>query len=135
MPVFAAEGENMKVNARSALKLCCVAALGVLVVLGLGPEHLQPRSGLGWRVDHFVGYIVLTFIFSIAWPRPFLVAGSLAAFAMALEALQALTTDRTSNAEAAFFSVCGVLAGALIAEICMRAWNRILSSRTAAHNV
>ncbi len=125
----------MTINALSALKVCCVAALGVLVVLGLGPEHLQPRSGLGWQVDHFVGYVVLTFIFCIAWRRPFVVAGALAVFAVVLEALQALTTDRTSNAEAAFYSVCGVLAGAVLAEVCLRAWNRYRSGQAEIHKI
>jgi VanZ family protein len=113
----------------STLKACCAAALGVLVFFGLGPAHLQPRSGLGWQVDHFVGYIVLSFVFCIAWARPLVIAGALAFFAVLLEALQALTTDRSSNAEAAFYSVCGVLAGALIAEVSMRAWRRFQSNR------
>ena len=116
---------------KSALKICCVVALVVLVFFGLGPAHLQPRSGLGWQVDHFVGYIVLTFIFCLAWARPLLIAGGLAMFAVVLEALQALTTDRSSNAEAALYSVCGVLAGALIAHLLMRAWNRFRFKRDA----
>ncbi len=122
-------------NALSALKVCCVAALGVLVVFGLGPEHLQPRSGLGFQVDHFVGYIVLSFVFCIAWPRRFVVVGALAVFAVVLEALQALTTDRNSNAEAAFYSVCGVLAGAVLAELSIRAWKRIRARRAEKYNV
>jgi hypothetical protein len=107
-----------------ALKICTVAVLGVLIFFGLGPANLQPRSGLGWQFDHFVGYIVLSFVFCIAWGRHFVVAGALAAFAIALEASQALTTDRSSNAEAAFYSVCGVLAAALIAHLSVRAWKR-----------
>ncbi len=120
---------------RSIFKICCVAALGVLVFFGLGPAHLQPRSGLGWQVDHFVGYIVLAFIFSITWGRPVVVAAGLAGFAAVLEALQALTTDRSSNAEAAFYSVCGVLAGALIAELSTRAWKRFRSWQAKKYNL
>jgi VanZ family protein len=120
---------------KSVLKACCVAALGVLVFFGLGPAHLQPRSGLGWQVDHFVGYIVLSFIFCIAWARPLLVAGALALFAVVLEALQALTTDRSSNAEAALYSVCGVLIGALVAEVSMRAWKRFRSRRAETYKL
>jgi hypothetical protein len=120
---------------KSALKVCCVAALGVLVFFGLGPAHLQPRSGLGWQVDHFVGYIILSFVFCIAWGRAFVVAAGLAGFAVVLEALQALTTDRSSNAEAAFLSVCGILAGALIAELCMRAWKRFRSRQPGKYNL
>jgi VanZ family protein len=112
-----------------------VAALGVLVFFGLGPAHLQPRSGLGWQVDHFVGYIVLAFAFCIAWGRPVVVAGVLALFAAALEALQALTTDRSSNAEAALYSVCGVLAGALLAELSIRAWKQFQARWTQKHKI
>jgi VanZ family protein len=118
-----------------ALKVCCLVALVVLVFFGLGPAHLQPRSGLGWQFDHFVGYIILTFIFCIAWGRSFVVAGALALFAVVLEALQALTTDRSSNAEAAFYSLCGVLAGALIAELSMRAWKRFRSRQAEKYNL
>jgi VanZ family protein len=117
-----------------ALKVCCLVALVVLVFFGLGPAHLQPRSGLGWQFDHFVGYIILTFIFCIAWGRFFVVAGGLALFALVLEALQALTTDRSSNAEAAVYSLCGVLAGALIAELSMRAWKRFRSRQAQKDN-
>jgi hypothetical protein len=120
---------------KSALKVGCVAVLGVLVFFGLGPANLQPRSGLGWQFDHFVGYMVLTFIFSLAWARPFVVAGALAAFAVVLEALQALTTDRSSNAEAAFYSVCGVLIGALFAEVAMRAWKWFRSRRAGTYKL
>jgi VanZ family protein len=80
----------------------------VLVFTGLGPEKWQPRSGLGWQIDHFVGYFILTLIFCFAWARPLVVAGALVVFAVLLEASQALTTERSSNAEAAFYSACGV---------------------------
>jgi hypothetical protein len=120
---------------KSALKVCCVVALVVLVFFGLGPAHLQPRSGLGWQIDHFVGYIVLSFVFCIAWGRPVFVGGALAAFAVVLEALQALTTDRSSNAEAAFYSVCGVLAGAVIAAASMWVWKQLRSRRAGTYKL
>jgi hypothetical protein len=41
---------------QSMLKLCCVAALVVVAFFGLGPSKWQPRSGLGWEIDHFAGY-------------------------------------------------------------------------------
>ena len=81
---------------------CWVAALSVLVFFGLGPPNLQPRSGLGWQFHHFVGYIVLSFIFCLAWARPLITitAGPLAIFAVLLEALQALkSTVPTSTAQ------------------------------------
>src|SRR5262245_41381206 len=107
---------------KSILKICCLLVLVVLVFTGLGPPKWQPRSGLGWRIDHFLGYLVLTLIFCVVWARPIVVAGALIVFAVVLEALQALTTDRSSNAEAAFYSVCGVLAAALVADVSIRAW-------------
>jgi VanZ family protein len=102
------------------LKLSCVAALVLLVFIGLGPANWQPRSGLGWEIDHFVGYFVLTSMFCLAWPRPLLVAAVLIAFAAALEALQALTPDRSSNPMAALYGACGVLAAALMAYLSIR---------------
>jgi hypothetical protein len=67
-----------------ALKVCCLVALVVLIFFGLGPAHLQPRSGVGWQFDHFVGYVILTFIFCIAWGRSLVVASALALFAVVL---------------------------------------------------
>jgi hypothetical protein len=106
------------------LRGCCIAGLVLLVGIGLGPANWQPRSGLGWEIDHFVGYCVITLVVCIAWPRPFVVAGVLIVFAVVLEALQALTPDRWSNPMAAFYSACGVLAGALLAYVFIRAWTR-----------
>ncbi len=97
-----------------------MAALVLLVFVGLGPSNWQPRSGLGWKIDHFVGYFVLTLMFCLAWPRPLAVATVLIAFAVALEALQALTPDRWSNPLAALYSACGVLGAALIAYLSIR---------------
>ena len=111
------------------LRRCCIAVLVLLVFVGLGPANWQPRSGLGWEIDHFVGYFVITLMFCVAWPRPFLVAGPLIAFAAALELLQALTPDRWSNIWAAFYSACGVLTAALIADLSIRGWTRLHSRR------
>jgi hypothetical protein len=102
------------------LKACCVAALVAVVFVGLGPAKWQPRSGLGWEIDHFAGYFVITLMFCLAWPRPFAVAGGLIVFACILEALQAIPPDRHSNVFAALYSSCGVLAGALLAELFIR---------------
>ena len=72
----------------------------MLVFTGLGPEKWQPRSGLGWQIDHFVGYFILTLIFCFAWARPLVVAGALVVFAVLLEASQALTTRAAPDVRA-----------------------------------
>jgi hypothetical protein len=61
---------------KRTLKVCCVAALVVVAFFGLGPSKWQPRSGLGWEIDHFAGYFVITLMFCLAWPRRFVVGGS-----------------------------------------------------------
>ena len=68
-----------------------MAALVLLVIVALGPAKWQPRTGLGWQNEHFVGYFAFTLMFCLAWPRPFVVGGALMAFAVRLEGLQALT--------------------------------------------
>jgi hypothetical protein len=60
---------------KRTLKVCCVAALVVVAFFGLGPSKWQPRSGLGWEIDHFAGYFVITLMFCLAWPRRFVVGG------------------------------------------------------------
>jgi VanZ family protein len=92
-----------------------MAVLILLVFIALGPGKWTPRSGLGWEIDHFVGYFVITLVFCLAWPRPLVVGGGLAVFAASLEALQALTPDRSSNVFAALYSACGVAVATLIA--------------------
>src|SRR5262249_31160430 len=106
---------------KTLLKMGCLAVLVLLLFVGVGPQKWQPRSGIGWEIDHFAGYFVVTLMFCVAWARPLVVAGALVLFASLLEALQAIPPDRHSNLLAAFISASGVIAAALIAELCMRA--------------
>ncbi len=105
---------------RFALRVCCVIGLVLLIFFALGPAKYTPRSGLGWQIDHFVGYFVFTAVVCVAWPRPLVVGAALVIFAALLEALQALPPDRSSNLMAAVDSAGGVLAAALLAELFIR---------------
>jgi VanZ family protein len=116
------------------LKICCVAALIAFLFVGLGPSAWQPRSGIGWQFDHFAGYFVLTLMFCVAWPRPFLVGGGLIVFAALLEALQAIPPDRDSNIFAVIYSAAGVLAAALVADLFIRAWRQFQAKRVETPN-
>jgi hypothetical protein len=103
---------------RVFLEFCGVAAIVLLVFAHLGPAKWQPRTGLGWQLDHFLGYFVVTSIVWLAWPqRPFVVGGSLIAAAALLEALQALTPDRHADFHAALWGAGGALTFALLAEL------------------
>ena len=105
----------------TSAKVISVATLALIVFAALGPANWVPRSGLGWQIDHIVGYSVFTWIFCLAWPRPLVVGGALMAFAVLLEALQAFTPDRHPDLHAALYSAGAVLAAALVAELFMRA--------------
>jgi VanZ family protein len=113
------------------LKVCSVVALVLLVFIALGPSKWTPRSGIGWEIDHFVGYFVFTLLFCLAWPRPLLVGVALTVFAVLLEGLQAFPPDRSSNVMAAVYSAAGVVAAALLAELFIRARSRFRSVRNA----
>jgi hypothetical protein len=102
-------------------KFCSVIILVLLVVAALGPASWAPRSPFGWQIDHIVGYFVITSIVCVAWPRPFVVGGALMVVAGLLEALQALTPDRSANLIAACCGAGGVLAAALFAVCVIRA--------------
>jgi VanZ family protein len=102
-------------------KICSVAVLVLLVIAALGPAKWAPRSGLGWEIDHFLGYFAITSLVCFAWPRPFVVGGALMAGGALLEGLQAFTPDRTANLLAAFYGAAGALAAAVLAELFMRA--------------
>ena len=112
---------------KRVLKIFCLAVVFVLTFVALGPARWQPRSGLGWEIDHFAGYFMITLMFCLAWPRPLIVAGALAVFAVVLEGLQALMPDRSSYYVAAIYSAAGVLTAALVAELFIRAWKRVSS--------
>src|SRR5262249_57452368 len=89
---------------RFVIKCCSVVALVLLVIVALGPAGWQPRTGLGWEIEHFVGYFAFTMMVCFAWPRPFAVGVALMAVAVLLEGLQALTPDRSSNVLAALYA-------------------------------
>jgi VanZ family protein len=95
----------------------------LLVIMALGPEKWQPRTGLGWKFDHFFGYFVITTFVCVAWPRPLVVGGALMVFGSVLEGLQAFTPDRTANLTAAIYGASGALAAALLAELFMRVFS------------
>ena len=106
------------------LRVFSVAALAVLTFVALGPANWQPRSGIGWQIDHFVGYFAFTVMFCIAWPQPLVVGAALAAFAVLLEGLQAFMPDRSSYYMAAIYSAAGVASAALLAELFIRTRKR-----------
>jgi hypothetical protein len=106
---------------KSSAKVISVAALGLLVFAALGPAKWVPRSGLGWQIDHIVGYLAFTWMFCLAWPRPLVVGGALMALAVLLEGLQAFTPDRHPDLDAALYSASAVLTAALVAAFSMRA--------------
>ena len=106
------------------IRLCGVAAIGLLVFASLSGAAAQPRTVLGWQLEHFLGYFLVTLIVCLAWPRPLLVAVALIVVSLLLEGLQALTPDRSPNLTAALCGAGGVLAAALLAELFIRARRR-----------
>jgi hypothetical protein len=117
-----AASANKKHPFRTVAKACCVPIVILLVIAALGPEKWAPRTHLGWQFDHFIGYFGITLFACVAWPRPLVVGGILAAVAFLLEGLQAFTPDRLPYLPAALYGAGGALATALIAELLIRAW-------------
>jgi VanZ family protein len=96
----------------------------LLVISSLSGAAAQPRTVLGWQMEHFLGYFLVTLIVCLTWPRPLVVAGALVVVAGLLEGLQALTPDRHPNLVAALCGAGGVVAAALLAELFIRARRR-----------
>ena len=109
---------------RVFLKFCSIAILVLLVIIALGPANWQPRTGLGWQVEHFLGYFAITSLVCLAWPRPIVVGPALMAGGALLEGLQAFTPDRTANLLAAVCGAGGALTAALLAELFIRVRRR-----------
>ena len=70
------------------MALCGAIVLIAAIVASLIPANMQIRTGLHWQVEHFLLHFFATAIFCLAWPRPFIVACMMMAFAAPLEALQ-----------------------------------------------
>ena len=122
---------DMKSRLRAGAKVCSGVIIILLLIAALGPAKWAPRTELGWQLDHFIGYFGITLFFCFAWPRPFMVGGVVMLVAALLEALQALTPDRSANLEAALLGAAGALAAAFVAELFIRAWRwRLKSVRT-----
>jgi len=102
-------------------KYCGVAGMILIVIFALGPANWQPRSGLGWGADHFLGYFAITSVLCLAWPRPFVVGGAIMVISSLLEGLQAFTPDRSANVLAALSGAAGALVAAVLAELFIRA--------------
>jgi hypothetical protein len=87
------------------MRFCSFVVICFLVYVHLGPVRWQPpRTGLGWQLDHFLGYFAATSIVWLAWPkRPFVVGGFLMVTAVLLEALQLFHTGSPCR-----FSRCAV---------------------------
>ena len=106
---------------RSRLSLA-IAVLGLLapgrcVAQVQRDREFQLRTGLPWQVEHFVSYFLATSIICLAWPRPFVGALVLTAFAGLLESLQGLTPDRVPDLPTALSGAAGVLSAALLAKL------------------
>ena len=78
---------DMKSRFRAGAKVCSGAIIVLLVIAALGPAKWAPRTELGWRFDHFIGYFGITLFFCFAWSRPFMVGGVVMAVAAMLEPL------------------------------------------------
>ena len=101
-----------------------MAIVVLLVIAALGPSKWVPRTELGWRFDHFIGYFGIVLFFCFVWPRPFLVGGAFMAVAALLEGLQAFTPDRSVYLPAIFYGAGGALAAAFVVELFKQAWTR-----------
>jgi VanZ family protein len=100
------------------------AVIALLVIASLSSAFAQPRTVLGWQLEHVLGYFIATLIVCLAWPRPLKVAGAMIVLHVVLEGLQAFTPDRQPNVFAVLYGTAGVLTAALLAEFLIRVRHR-----------
>jgi hypothetical protein len=111
----------MRVFRQIAIKVCSVVSVGLIAYAALGPANWQLRPMLGWKTEHFFGFLIVTFITCVAWPRPLIVGLALMATAGLLEALQVLTPDRVPDLPTALWGAGGALLASVAAEVSIRA--------------
>jgi VanZ family protein len=107
-----------------------VAAFAALAMAALLPTKWVPRTGLGWQVEHFSIYFATTFVLCVALRRPFVVAISVIASSVILEALQNLTPDRVPDLTTALCGAVGAVSAAILTELFIRARERRATPRT-----
>ncbi len=105
-------------------RVCGAAVIALLVIASLSSTFAQPRTVLGWQLEHALGYFIATLIICLAWPRPLKVAGAMVVLHVVLEGLQAFTPDRQPNVFAVVYGTAGVLTAALLAEFLIRVRHR-----------
>lgn len=107
-------------SAQTVIKICSVALLFFVAYAALGPAKMQLRPMIGWKTEHFLGFMIVTFIACGAWPRPIVVGVAMIAVAALLEALQGLTPDRVPDFPTALCGSAGALAAATMIEAVKR---------------
>jgi hypothetical protein len=98
-------------------KVICLLGAAAAVVLAaatLIPGSWVPRTGLGFKFEHFTAYFVTAMVLGVASRRPYVVAGSLVVVAAILEALQNLTPDRSADLTAPLAAATGAICGATL---------------------
>jgi len=106
------------------IRLCGVAAIGLLVISSLSGAFAQPRTTLGWQLEHFFGYFAAAMILFAGWPRPFVVTGAMVLIAGLMELLQFFAPNRHPNLEAVVWGTGGAVVAVVLAELFIRAWSR-----------
>jgi hypothetical protein len=75
----------------SVVRFCSIVLIGLVVYAALGPADWQLRPMLGWKTEHALGFFLVAFVTCVAWRRPVVGGAALAARAISLEILQAVT--------------------------------------------
>ena len=107
-------------------KFCSAALIVLFVIIAVGPGNWALRTGFGFQLDHFLGYLALTSLVCLAWPRPVIVGGALMAGGALLEGLQVFTPNHHADLVAASCGAAGALAAALLAKLFIRLQDWIL---------
>jgi hypothetical protein len=103
------------------------AAAVALAVATLIPGNWVPRTGLGFKFEHFSAYCVMAIVLCVVSRRPYVVAGSLPALAAILEALQGLTPDRSPDFMAPLAATAGAICGATLVMLTMWAKRSLIA--------
>ena len=124
----------MVLDSRARLA-CLVSAINVaaVVMATLLPTDLVPRTGLGWKTEHFLVYFATTTVLCIASARPYVVAFSLIVVSAFLETLQGITPDRIPDFTAALSGAAGVISAAALVQLLRRWWPILKSAVSTAH--
>ena len=108
-------------NSFGPLRIAAWLLLVAVIVVTVVPAEFRPTTPLPLKAERALGFATLTFVFTIAYPRRWLlILLGMSAAAVGLELLQFAVPSRDPSPIDATVKVIGAVLGVFAAKVCSR---------------